>query len=194
MFYNSVSCNLYQDKKNETSIFHFVTCRGNLKAANRYRKKTNMELCHLGTCTATQWGRRYGKYTEAQRFDDVGHRWSLAKDKNWGPWSCCGNAANSPGCKGVNTHSKHQAVCKKKNQMTKGAGSGELIYFLGEDTVSLVTGDTMDIEGSQGQEINAIYELGLESRTYLLNFFETSHATSHNISSHNDAGQSTLYR
>ena len=78
--------------------------------------------------------------------------------------------------------------------MTKGAGSGELIYFLGEDTVSLVTGDTMDIGGSQGQEINAIYELGLGSRTYLLNFFETSHATSHNISSHNDAGQSTLYR
>jgi hypothetical protein len=106
-----------------------------LNIPGRYRKKSNMELYHPGTCTATQWGRRYGKYTEAQRFDDAGHRWSLAKDKNWGPWSCCGNTANSPGCKErVNTHSSdaNSSII---------SGVGERIRFLEKGNTVIVTRD-----------------------------------------------------
>jgi len=60
---------------------------------------------HPGTCEATDWGKRYGKNLEPQNFFGGKHQWHLAKDKNWGPWSCCGGAANSPGCKVQNAPS-----------------------------------------------------------------------------------------
>ena len=53
---------------------------------------------HPGACTATEWGNRYGKFSEPQRYDDNYHQWHLAKDKNWGNWSCCDGAANSYPC------------------------------------------------------------------------------------------------
>ena len=53
---------------------------------------------HSGTCEATSWRKRYGKYQDPQVFDASEHQWHLATDKNWGPWSCCGDVANSVGC------------------------------------------------------------------------------------------------
>jgi hypothetical protein len=47
---------------------------------------------------ATPWRQRYGHYLTAQRYDDQEHAWHDAKDKNWGPWDCCGGAAKSPPC------------------------------------------------------------------------------------------------
>jgi hypothetical protein len=65
-------------------------------------KKTTMTpdptRYHPGKCEATEWGKRYGKNLDSEVFDSLQHEWNLAKDKNWGPWSCCGNAANSLGC------------------------------------------------------------------------------------------------
>jgi hypothetical protein len=44
-------------------------------------------------------GKRYGKNLEPQLFDNPEHAtWHLAKDQNWGCWSCCGNAVGSLGC------------------------------------------------------------------------------------------------
>lgn len=57
-----------------------------------------MEKYHPGECEATEWGKRYGKNLLPQSFDGPGHQWHLAKDKNWGPWSCCNGKVDSPGC------------------------------------------------------------------------------------------------
>eukprot|EP00957_Ditylum_brightwellii_P198825 15155086-Ditylum_brightwellii.AAC.1 len=54
---------------------------------------------HPGECKATEWGKRYGKNLEPHIFYCHQHQWHLAKDENWGPWSCCGGKANLPGCK-----------------------------------------------------------------------------------------------
>ena len=62
--------------------------------------KLDPSLYHPGKVEATQWGMRYGRnYSGTQIFDDHRHQWHLAKEKNFGPWSCCGKAVNSPGCK-----------------------------------------------------------------------------------------------
>jgi hypothetical protein len=53
---------------------------------------------HTGTCSATDFGKRYGKNLDPQSFDASEHQWHLAKNKNWGPWNCCGGEASSPGC------------------------------------------------------------------------------------------------
>jgi hypothetical protein len=58
-----------------------------------------MEKHHPGECEATEWGKRYyGGNLVPQSFDAPGHQWHLAKDKNWGPWSCCGGKVDSPDC------------------------------------------------------------------------------------------------
>jgi hypothetical protein len=57
-----------------------------------------MERFHPGQCEATEWGKRYRQNLKPQSFFGHNHDWTMAKDKNWGPWSCCGGAANSPGC------------------------------------------------------------------------------------------------
>lgn len=51
---------------------------------------------HPGVCESR--GRRRQDYLTPQHYDDPEHTWHLAKSKNWGPWSCCGGAANSPPC------------------------------------------------------------------------------------------------
>ena len=55
-------------------------------------------LFHPGICEATAFGKRYGKNLESKNFDDPEHQWHLAKEKNWGPWSCCGKPVNARGC------------------------------------------------------------------------------------------------
>jgi hypothetical protein len=53
---------------------------------------------HPGTCEATEWGKRYGKNSTPKLYDDHEHQWEKSSDKNWGPWSCCGDKASSNGC------------------------------------------------------------------------------------------------
>ena len=60
--------------------------------------KPSHKRFHPGLCEQTKFGRRHGSYFGPQRYDDPEHDWSLAKSKNWGPWSCCGGEANSPPC------------------------------------------------------------------------------------------------
>ena len=64
-------------------------------------KKNDAKLSghwHPGFCEATPLKKRFGKYLEPQQFDDSDHSWNEALDKNWGTWSCCDCAANSPPC------------------------------------------------------------------------------------------------
>jgi len=99
-----------------------------IKAKERYY--------HPGKCTATAWKQRNGDYAEPQTFDDPSHTWSLAKEKNWGPWSCCGKAANSPGCEKrparqtLTTHDDTLLVGTTRNNKVKGSGIGESICIL----------------------------------------------------------------
>ena len=53
---------------------------------------------HPGLIEATEFGKRYGKNLTPLCFDTPGHTWHVAKDKNWGRWSCCDGAANSFPC------------------------------------------------------------------------------------------------
>ena len=100
---------------------------------------------HPGTSTATAWKKRYGNYLEPQKFDDVGHQWHLALDKNWGPWSCCGGAANSPPCTARNlsksvisdkSHSNSQ-----QSESSHAFGVGAYIHFIEDGNNALVVGD-----------------------------------------------------
>jgi hypothetical protein len=68
------------------------------KSVERKMNKMPQEYFHPGTCEATERGKRYGKNLTPQLWDDPGHQWKLAKDTNWGAWSCCGCIASSRGC------------------------------------------------------------------------------------------------
>jgi hypothetical protein len=59
-------------------------------------RDTRSNRYHPGTCTAIS--QRYGGYLGPQKFDEKNHQWHLAKNKNWGKWSCCRGAANSNPC------------------------------------------------------------------------------------------------
>jgi hypothetical protein len=87
---------------------------------------------HPGMCEATDHGKRYGKNLEPQRYDDPKHAWHLAKDKNWGEWSCCAGAANSPPCEArPQALSAEQLILNANNEeMSVGVGVGAYIQFL----------------------------------------------------------------
>ena len=113
------------------------------------------EHYHPGTCEATEWGKRYGKNLTPQSFDGPSHTWHEAKDKNWGPWSCCGVAANSPGCQlraklppvlavpASNSSNAQTAVSKAEESKNTKVGVGAYIQFLVNERSRLqVTGES----------------------------------------------------
>lgn len=110
---------------------------------------------HPGTCTATKWGQRYNTYLEPQLYDDVQHQWHLAMDKNWGPWSCCGGAANSPPCtvrpsSSIDTTSNvDSSVAIEK----KSKGVGAFIYFYEKGNLVRVVGEQIKCWNLEGGRI-----------------------------------------
>jgi hypothetical protein len=93
----------------------------NSSMSNRY---------HPGMCEATDRGKRYGKNLEPQRYDESNHAWHLAKDENWGEWSCCGRAANSPPCEArPRALPEEQLLLNADNEETS-VGVGAYIQFL----------------------------------------------------------------
>jgi hypothetical protein len=62
-------------------------------------KDSHFGRCHPGTVEATEFGKRYGKNLSPRTWDgDKRDDWSKSTPKNWGCWSCCGGACNSPPC------------------------------------------------------------------------------------------------
>jgi hypothetical protein len=79
-----------------------VACK---KSVERKMNKMPQEYFHPGTCEATELGKRYGENLTPQLWDDPGHQWNLAKDTNWGAWSCCGCVCEFPGLPVASTRS-----------------------------------------------------------------------------------------
>lgn len=88
------------------------------------------EPFHPGTCEATARGKRYGTNQTPQRFDEPRHVWHRAKTLNWGPWSCCGGAANVQGCQMRVPRAMPTRGVRAMPTSTASRGVGAYVQFL----------------------------------------------------------------